>query len=154
MQGELNISEIEDLLLSNYIGRIGCNSKGKTYVVPISYAYHEKAIYAHTFDGLKVEMMRENPEVCFQIDKMHDIADWESVIAWGKYEEINDKDKRIEALKILSERELPHNASETVKLSAEWPFAPRSFENIEGIVFKITINEKTGRFEKTESKFK
>lgn len=154
MQGELKNTEIEDLLLSNYIGRIGCNSKGKTYVVPISYAYADNNIYAHTFDGLKVSMMRENPQVCFQVDKMHGIADWESVIVWGNYEEITDKKKRISALKILSERHLPHNASETVKLSSEWPFAPKNFDSIDGIVFKISIKEKTGRFEKTDSRTK
>ena len=103
MQGELETREIDNLLSDNYIGRIGCHANGKTYVVPISYAYYDQTIYAHTYDGMKVQMMRDNPNVCFQIDKMHGIADWESVITWGVYEEIVDKDKRMEALKILSE---------------------------------------------------
>ena len=154
MQGELETREIDNLLSDNYIGRIGCHANGKTYVVPISYAYYDQTIYAHTYDGMKVQMMRDNPNVCFQIDKMHGIADWESVITWGVYEEIVDKDKRMEALKILSERHLPHNATETVKLSSEWPFAPRNLEDIDGLVFKINISEKTGRYEKTDSKVK
>ena len=154
MQGELETNEIDNLLSDNYIGRIGCNANGKTYVVPISYAYQDQTIYAHTYDGMKVQMMRDNPNVCFQIDKMHGVADWESVITWGVYVEIVDKDKRMEALKILSERHLPHNATETVKLSSEWPFAPRNLEDIDGLVFKINISEKTGRYEKTDSKVK
>lgn len=154
MQGELNKSEIENFLKNNFIGRIGCHANGVTYVVPVSYAYHNKTIYVHTFEGLKVSMMRENPKVCFQADKMHGIADWESVITWGTYEEINDAGKRAEALKFLAERELPHIASQTVKLTSEWPFSPRDFNDIEGIVFKITLDEKTGRYERIDSQFK
>lgn len=154
MQGELKSEEIERLLSENFIGRIGCHAEGKTYVVPISYAYYKNAVYAHTFDGLKVSMMRENPEVCFQTDNNHGNSNWESVIAWGTYEELKDTNERNGGLQILSQRVLPHNASETVKLSSEWPFAPKSFEGIEGICFRINLNEKTGRFEKTKSQFK
>lgn len=154
MQGELEINEIENLLSNNYIGRIGCSANGKTYVVPISYAYGNHTIYAHTLNGLKVDMMRDNPNVCFQVDKMNGIADWESVITWGIYEEVVNADQRMEALKILSERVLPHIASQTVKLTSEYPFVPKNFEDIGGIVFKINISEKTGRYEKPDSQSK
>lgn len=154
MQGELKQSEIEKFLLNNFIGRIGCHANGITYVVPVSYAYHDKTIYVHTFEGLKVSMMRKNPKVCFQADKMHGIADWESVITWGTYKEINDPAQRAEALKFLAERKLPYIASQTVKLTSEWPFSPSDFKDIEGIVFKINLNEETGRYEKIDSQFK
>jgi len=39
---------------------------------------------------MKIDMMRKNPEVCFQTDMIENLSDWESVIAWGRFEEITD----------------------------------------------------------------
>lgn len=147
MFGILNKEKIEKVLHGNFIGRLGCNSGGKTYIVPISFAYDGESIYAHTFEGLKVSMMRENPEVCFQVDSMEDMANWQSVICWGTYKELTDDEERNEGLQLLTHRNLPHIASETVKLSTEWPFPVSNFKNIKGIVFTIKLTEKTGRYE-------
>jgi uncharacterized protein len=32
-------------------------------------------------------MMRRNPEVCFEVDRVEDLVNWDSVIGWGTYEE-------------------------------------------------------------------
>jgi hypothetical protein len=154
MFGKLNEVQIDKLLFENFIGRIGCYANGKSYVVPISYAYDGKCIYAHTFEGLKVSMMRENPAVCFQVDRMKDMADWESVIAWGTYEELTNVEERNAGLKLLTNRLLPSIASETVKLSAEWPFPASDLGSIEGIVFRICLDEKSGRYEGMDSQAK
>jgi uncharacterized protein len=42
---------------------------------------------------------------------------------------------------------LPEIASETVKISPQWPFPTDDFSKIKGIIFRIGITEKTGRFE-------
>lgn len=54
MLGELNPTMIERLLHDNIVGRIGCHSFGRTYVVPITYAYDGNAIYAHSAEGTKL----------------------------------------------------------------------------------------------------
>lgn len=154
MFGNLTDEQIENVISDNIIGRIGCHAKGKTYVVPISYAYDGKCIYAHTFEGLKINMMRQNPNVCFQVDRMKNMADWESVIAWGTFEELTDSEERNDGLKKLMHRVLPHIASETVKLSPQWPFPADDLNRIEGIVFKICFNEKTGRYEERSAQMK
>ena len=52
-------------------------------------------LYAHSLEGLKISIMRKNPTVCFQVDTMKDMADWESVLLWGTFEELtNEKDIR------------------------------------------------------------
>ena len=33
-------------------------------------------------------MMRENPWVCVEVDHMDNLANWRSVIAWGRFEEL------------------------------------------------------------------
>ena len=146
----LDNSEIEEVISNNFIGRLGCYDDGKVYVVPISYAYDSNYIYARTFEGMKISMMRKNPNVCFQLDQMGNMADWKSVIVWGTYEELTDEKARNKGLKILISRILPNISSETVKLSPEWPFPTNDYKQIEGIVFRIQITEKTGRCEKMD----
>ena len=54
MFGRLDPEEIDELLHQQIVGRIGCHSDGVTYIVPISYAYDGKYIYAHTLEGMKI----------------------------------------------------------------------------------------------------
>jgi nitroimidazol reductase NimA-like FMN-containing flavoprotein (pyridoxamine 5'-phosphate oxidase superfamily) len=119
------------------------------YVVPISYAYDGNCIYGHTFEGLKIDLMRSNPSVCFEVDDLRDMGNWQSVIGWGKFEEILDKTERNNALKTLLDRPLPVISSITTHLGKSWPFYPDDLETIYGIVFKITLEKKTGKFEST-----
>jgi nitroimidazol reductase NimA-like FMN-containing flavoprotein (pyridoxamine 5'-phosphate oxidase superfamily) len=150
MISKLNSGEIEEMLNHQSVGRIGCHADGITYVVPISYAYKDDCIYGRTMEGMKVAMMRKNPQVCFEVDHMKDMANWKSVIAWGKFEELHDKAERDKALQCLVDRMLPLISSSTTHLSPEWPFPLNDISSIEGIVFRITLSDKTGRFETDE----
>jgi hypothetical protein len=150
MLGVLNAGEIERLLERQIIGRIGCSNGSKTYIVPISYAYDGECVYCHTHEGMKIEYMRRNPNVCFEVDHQHNMANWQSIIAWGVFEELTDSEQRVKALHKLHERILPFIASETVQLSPDWPFPPEELNKITGITFRIHLTEKTGRFEMTD----
>lgn len=150
MIGELKAAEIESLLKGQLIGRLGCCKDDRMYVVPISYAYDGQCIYARSHEGEKIELMRRNPNVCFQVDTMNNMANWQSVICWGKYEELTDDEIRSKALQKLINRVLPAISSETVQLSPDWPFPPENLNDIKGIVFRIILSEKTGRFEKKD----
>ena len=152
MFGTLSNKQMIDVISNSIVGRLGCHADGKTYVVPISYAYHDGYIYFRTFEGMKISMMRKNPDVCFQVDRMDDMADLQSVIVWGIFEEITDATERKKGLEILLNRMLPKVVSETVKFTSEWPFPPTDDLNkIEGIVFRIHISEMTGRSEKLDA---
>ncbi|MCO5241220.1 MAG: pyridoxamine 5'-phosphate oxidase family protein [Chitinophagaceae bacterium] len=152
MLGKLNEENIEELIQQQVVGRIGCHSKGVTYVVPISYAYDGKYIYAHTAEGMKVDFMRKNPSVCFQVDDTKDLSNWQSAVLWGEFEELTDDPERTEALRKLTERKLPFISSETMHLTSQWPFGEEDLSKITGVVFRIRIGEKTGRFEKSTEK--
>lgn len=148
MTGSLTPQEIEQLLQLQMTGRIACCSGNIPYIVPISYAYDGKDLYFHTYQGKKIDIMRNNPEVCFQADHMHSMADWRSVIAWGRFEEITIPPQREAALRLLVSRTLPLISSVTTHLGKSWPFMQDSLsDDIPGIVFCIRLREKTGRFE-------
>jgi nitroimidazol reductase NimA-like FMN-containing flavoprotein (pyridoxamine 5'-phosphate oxidase superfamily) len=150
MFGILGDKAIETILRHQIIGHIGCHANNITYVVPTSYAYADDCIYLHTEEGMKVNMMRQNPDVCFEVYRMENMANWQCVIGWGKFEEIKDEKERAHALSILLGRDLPIITSKTVQLTAEWPFVPENLNEIQGIVARIKLEKKTGRYECTE----
>lgn len=150
MLGTMQENEIEELLKSQSVGRIGCSADGNTYVVPISYAYDGKYIYCHTHEGKKTDIMRKNPKVCFEVDEMKDMGNWQSVIVQGVFEELKEREERDAAMEILLSRYLPIISSITTHLGEHWPFHPDNITDIKGIVFRIEVKEKTGRFEMNE----
>lgn len=147
MLGNLPLLQIEDVLKNQLVGRIGCSLNGETYIVPISYAYDGDKIYCHTKEGKKTAIMRNNPNVCFQVDEMKNMANWKSVIVQGVYEEVKDKEERARGMQILLNRYLPVISSVTTHIGEHWPFHPEDMNHIDGIVFCIVIKEKTGKFE-------
>jgi uncharacterized protein len=153
MFGNLDNKEIEVLLKRQVVGRIGCHAKGLTYIVPVSYAYDGHYIYVYTLEGMKVDIMRNNPKVCFEVDDISCLMNWQSVIVWGEFEELTDDKSRRKALKKLNERILPVISSETMHLSPLWPFEIEERENMPGVVFRIRLTKKTGRFEKSSDQF-
>ena len=148
MFGTLTSAETEKVLEGQIIGRIGCYADNVCYIVPICYAYDGIFIYAHTQEGKKIDMMRANPSVCFEVDIIHDMANWQSVIGWGNFSEIMDAEGKKLAIQQIYKRKFPVAVSNTVKLDAAWPFLPEKYEGIYGIFFRIHLQKKTGRFEK------
>ena len=150
MLGILQAPQIEALLKSQIVGRIGCHVDGETYIVPISYAYDGTYIYCHAIEGKKVQMMRVNPRICFEVDEMKDMGNWESVVVQGVYQELREKELRDLAMDHLLNRYLPIISSVTTHLGEHWPFHPTDTREIKGIVFRIKLTKKTGRYENRE----
>ena len=143
MLGNLTAQEIDSVLLTESVGRIGCHVDGRTYIVPITYAFDGQRIIGHSSLGLKVEMMRQNPEVCFQVDQVENLGNWRSVIAWGKFEELSEAEA-MAALGLLVEKLKTVPASETaLPVGGTAMKAPER-----AIVYAIRLGQKTGRFEK------
>jgi len=151
MFGQLDSQQIEQLLSKQLVGRLGCHADGMTYIVPISYAYKDGYIYCHTAEGLKISILRKEPQVCFQVDNTKDLSNWQSVICWGEFEELKDQAEKWDALSILNARRFPMVPTEKMQINAEWPFVNPETEDIEGIFFRIRISDKTGRYEDSGS---
>jgi hypothetical protein len=118
MIGELQPQQIEEVLGSQVVGRIGCHASGETYIVPISYAYDGTYIYCHTHEGKKLDMMRQNPKICFEVDDLKDMANWKSVIAKGTFQELIGRHERNNAMQMLLNRYLPVMSSITTHLES------------------------------------
>ena len=151
MLGVLTKEQSECVLRSEVLGRIGCYVNGKIYMVPITYAFDGKYIYAHSKEGLKIQMMRSNPNVCFQVDHVESMTYWRSVLVWGKYEELKTKSSQAIGMKILRDRLMPLLVSESVKPIGSFDDPKTVVKELKPVVYRISINEITGRFEKADS---
>lgn len=127
--------QIEDLLHSAIVGRIACCGHGATgdgrpYLVPLAYGYDGEAVYAHSGPGRKLDLMRAEPRVTFEVDEAQASDRWRSVIAEGTFEEIAEPDERLQALRVMypEPAAIPDLGAQTV-------------------VFRIRLTAKRGRYE-------
>lgn len=144
MLGELTPEEIDEVLRTETIGRIGCYAFGKPYVVPITYAYDGVAAYAHSRAGLKLRMMESNPTVCFEVDRLDSPTAWKSVIAMGTYSELREQEADI-AMQLLRRRYAP-----LVPSATSVPDGDIHSSGMPWCVFRILLGERTGRFERRD----
>ena len=91
MLGQLNDTQIQNILSSQAVGRLACTDGKQPYIVPVTYTYDGKYIYGQTNEGTKLKMLRKNPNVCFEVDMMTDMRNWQSVIVFGKFEELKNE---------------------------------------------------------------
>jgi nitroimidazol reductase NimA-like FMN-containing flavoprotein (pyridoxamine 5'-phosphate oxidase superfamily) len=148
MLGKLNPEQMDHVLRSQVVGRIACYADGSIYLVPITYLYDGQYLYGHTKEGLKVRMMRQNPHICFEVDDIQNMANWQSVIIQGTYEELAGEESQ-EARRMLFNRMTPLLVSET-SMPADSPAIHQQVtaSNLVLVTFRIRIREKTGRYEK------
>ena len=76
MLGTLNTHGINNLISSQALGRLACCEKDIPYIVPVTYAWDGKYIYGQTNEGTKLDILRKNPNVCFEIERMTNMANW------------------------------------------------------------------------------
>ena len=146
MIAKLNPEQIDSLLSEEVIGRIACADGDFVYIVPVSYAYDGRAIYVHSLEGQKLDIMRKHPNVCFEADNIQDLSNWKSVIVQGTFKELSGE-QRSKALEFLLNRPLPLSSSATTHLGNSWPFYYDELKEVGGVVFEIEVKEKTGRYE-------
>lgn len=151
MQGVLSDAEMKDLLTAEVFGHLGCFDGGKPYVVPLAYVYHNNTIYGQTTEGRKVEILRKNPLVCFQVEKLHD-RKWSSVMCWGAFEELAFEDLRdpqaIFIVKLLTERigKIQENVGVEIPFSFSDGAIALRVNDKQSTLFRIRISEKSGRW--------
>ena len=149
MLGILNETEIAEVLQNNILGRIGCNDGEKTYVVPISFVFMGDHILCHSYEGMKIDMMRANPEVCFEVDEIRDYSNWKCVIAWGIYEELVKDEDIKEVRQYFSNEMLDLKVSETAMPpeSAQGRWHDQAPGHKTSIYYRIRFYTVSGRFE-------
>jgi len=145
MIGVLTPAEIEDVLQTQYIGRLGVAGEGRIYIFPVAYGYDGTFIYVHShvgrYGGQKVRLMRAAPEVCFEVEQISSPVQWRTVLVHGTFEELTEgavRDMAVAA--ILSQGDQPHPLS----------VAPYVGRPEEIVAYRIRPADKTGHYERDE----
>jgi nitroimidazol reductase NimA-like FMN-containing flavoprotein (pyridoxamine 5'-phosphate oxidase superfamily) len=103
---------IEDILSKSLICRLGMIDGDKPYIVPVNYGYFNDTIYIHSAsEGKKIELLKKNNKVCFEIEynseiiKKEKACDWNtkyrSVIGYGKIEIITNEEEKKQGLDFI-----------------------------------------------------
>ena len=140
MLKELTPEIIDNILVNQLIGRIGCSMNNNVLIEPMMYLYDGRFIYGHTREGTKINMLRQNPNTCFEVDEIVSIHCWRSVVVSGIFEELDGED-RLDALRRLGERTMLLFADEHAPTYEGATSGPKS------VVYRIRITSKTGRSE-------
>lgn len=101
---ELSSKECGKALNAANFGRLGCARGNQPYVVPIYFVTDEDSIYSFALPGQKIDWMRDNPQVCVEIDNHSSGADWTSVVVFGEFKGLTHTDERQRAVALLQVR--------------------------------------------------
>lgn len=148
MLGQLNDTQIQNILSSQAVGRLACTDGKKPYIVPVTYTYDGKYIYGQTNEGTKLKILRKNPNVCFEVDMMMDMRNWQSVIVYGKFEELKNEQAK-KSREILFGRVFSLMTSSTIHAHEHEVTEELDDSNrVKYVMYRIKIKKVTGRFEK------
>ena len=115
---EINdIGTIEGIIHKGQVCRLALSENGRPYIVPLCFGYKDNNLYFHTaLEGKKLDILRKNNNVCFEIDIDHELIKGEkacdcsmkyrSVIGFGKAELIEDIELKRKALHIIMQNYL------------------------------------------------
>ena len=141
----LTPEQIHNLLSSQVVGRLAFSDGSQPYIIPVTYFYDGTYIYGQTNSGSKLNMLRKNPAVCFEVDSVLDMNHWQSAIVTGEFEELTGEEI-IEARKVLFNRVFQLMTNSLVHSFEHAPGADIDDSNrVKEVVYRIKIGSITGR---------
>lgn len=113
--------EIDAILQVAPVGRLAMAAGDSPYIVPVNFAVSNHHLYFHCAkSGKKIDMLRKNPSVCFEVDIPGDLRAADTACSWGmKYKSvigfgqayfIEGADEKKKALNILMKKYAGGNA--------------------------------------------
>lgn len=103
---------IEDIIMQSNVCKLAMCDGNKPYIVPLCFGFKENVLYFHSaLKGKKIEILKQNPDVCFEFDtftqvvKSAEACKWgmrfKSVIGYGRATFIIDDDLKKDAFDII-----------------------------------------------------
>lgn len=105
---------IDAIIRKALVCRLAFSDDGTPYVVPMNFGYRDGVLYFHGSPrGRKIDIIRRNPSVCFEIDIDHEIVSsdapcrwsmkYRSVIGSGTASLVESTEEKREALAVIGE---------------------------------------------------
>ena len=82
--------DIDEIIKRCRVCHLAMCDDGQPYVVPLNFGYDGRFLYFHTApEGRKIDIIKRNNRVGFEVDILHDIVTAEQACKWGaKYESV------------------------------------------------------------------
>jgi len=107
-----DIFEIETILDNAMVCRIGLAADSRPYIVPVCFGYCNGNIYIHSsLSGKKIDMLKKNPQCCFEVDQFNGIignerpcasgVGYRSVIGFGRAFFLSDRKEKKHGLNCI-----------------------------------------------------
>jgi uncharacterized protein len=137
--------EIESIINQAQVCRVAFSGGNIPYIVPMNFGYKDNCLYFHcAVEGKKLDIIRQNSEVCFEIDidvqiikSTERICKWgtryRSVIGFGKAMIIDNWREKAAALNFITQH---YGANYR-------DFSEKEVEKLS--IIKIEINSMTGK---------
>ena len=106
--------ELLSIIRKSTIMRLAITDEGSPYIVPLNFGYQDGSLFFHCAKkGLKLDIIKRNPKVCFEFESDVEIlksekpCEWgmryKSVIGFGKAQIIDVPEKKLKALQTIVE---------------------------------------------------
>jgi len=140
-----DLEQISRVIKNCLVCRLGLSQDNIPYIVPVSFGYDGKTIYFHSAkSGKKMDILSVNNNVCFEFESGVEIlsdevkpCNWsftfQSVIGFGKAEELSSREDKIKGLKHIMEQ----------YSDKKWEFTDLPLNGIR--VWAINIESVTGK---------
>jgi nitroimidazol reductase NimA-like FMN-containing flavoprotein (pyridoxamine 5'-phosphate oxidase superfamily) len=80
---DLDFGEIEAMLKEHSYGRLAFTFRERVDIEPIHYVYDSGWLVCRTGPGTKLTQLAHHPWVAFEIDEVHALFEWRSVVVKG-----------------------------------------------------------------------
>ena len=135
---ELDRDEIEEMIGRNHVGRIAFSFHDRVDIQPIHYVYERGWLYGRTSEGDKLATLHHNQWVAFEIDEIHGVFDWRSVVIHGSFWVLHP-------LGSPHASELWEKAAHLVSQIVPDAFTPNDPVGFRHVLFRIAVSDVRGR---------
>ena len=136
---------LEEILKGALICRLAMIDGKLPYMLPFNYGYRAGVLYIHSApEGKKIELLRKNKRVCFEVEDRMEITrgeracDWStryrSVVGYGDVDILEDEAGKQEGLEVIMAH---HGAPDLIE------FNPDNMKRM--VILKLTIRSMTGK---------
>ncbi|MBE9517954.1 MAG: pyridoxamine 5'-phosphate oxidase family protein [Bacteroidetes bacterium] len=140
-----NDKVLEEILGNAIICRMAMMDGDRPYIIPFNYGYSDGCLFIHSApEGKKIDLLKQNPEVCFEVEDKMEITkgeracDWStryrSVVGYGEVEILSDEASKQQGLEVIMAQ---HGAPELVE------FNSKNLGRM--VILKLTISSMTGK---------
>ena len=137
---DLAPDECAAVLARGWVGRLAFAFRDRVDIQPVHYVFEDGWVYGRTSQGAKLETMRHNPWVAFEVDEIHAPFDWTSVVVKGSFHRLDDDEDASPRTRLAREHALELLRGLTPRTLA--PGDPTPWRHV---LFRISVDHVTGR---------